>query len=135
MPKTGYQSDASIFHSEACMRPQLLPLPLPRFDKWRGRMPDCLQRSDRPFAADGVAGAVNRASARGWRTPLENGLLGLAEGAVASELVSAVVSLILREYAGNVAALDRKSTRLNSSHPSISYAVFCLKKKKKQRKK
>src|SRR5690348_17559179 len=29
---------------------------------------------------------------------------------------------------------DRKSTRLNSSHPSISYAVFCLKKKKKENK-
>src|SRR6266581_8163751 len=29
---------------------------------------------------------------------------------------------------------DRKSTRLNSSHPSISYAVFCLKKKKKHTK-
>src|SRR5699024_11353399 len=28
---------------------------------------------------------------------------------------------------------DRKSTRLNSSHVSISYAVFCLKKKKKKR--
>src|SRR6266540_4816627 len=28
-------------------------------------------------------------------------------------------------------ALDRKSTRLNSSHITISYAVFCLKKKKK----
>src|SRR5690349_23645357 len=28
-------------------------------------------------------------------------------------------------------ALDRKSTRLNSSHVEISYAVFCLKKKKK----
>src|SRR5207245_10051926 len=28
--------------------------------------------------------------------------------------------------------LDRKSTRLNSSHGSISYAVFCLKKKKSQ---
>src|SRR5438128_3190018 len=28
---------------------------------------------------------------------------------------------------------DRKSTRLNSSHGSISYAVFCLKKKKTQR--
>src|SRR5258707_9136655 len=28
--------------------------------------------------------------------------------------------------------LDRKSTRLNSSHANISYAVFCLKKKKKQ---
>src|SRR5690606_40948221 len=30
---------------------------------------------------------------------------------------------------GLVAALDRKSTRLNSSHVKISYAVFCLKKK------
>src|SRR5690242_21191077 len=30
------------------------------------------------------------------------------------------------------ADLDRKSTRLNSSHMSISYAVFCLKKKKKK---
>src|SRR5690349_23222863 len=29
-------------------------------------------------------------------------------------------------------ALDRKSTRLNSSHVEISYAVFCLKKKKKR---
>src|SRR5690606_41344582 len=29
---------------------------------------------------------------------------------------------------------DRKSTRLNSSHVKISYAVFCLKKKKKQKK-
>src|SRR5690242_21479868 len=29
---------------------------------------------------------------------------------------------------------DRKSTRLNSSHMSISYAVFCLKKKKKNQK-
>src|SRR2546421_8106980 len=28
---------------------------------------------------------------------------------------------------------DRKSTRLNSSHDQISYAVFCLKKKKKER--
>src|SRR3989337_2960567 len=28
---------------------------------------------------------------------------------------------------------DRKSTRLNSSHGSISYAVFCLKKKKKKK--
>src|SRR2546427_4860995 len=30
------------------------------------------------------------------------------------------------------ASLDRKSTRLNSSHSQISYAVFCLKKKKKE---
>src|SRR6266540_5506259 len=32
-------------------------------------------------------------------------------------------------------APDRKSTRLNSSHITISYAVFCLKKKKKKKKK
>src|SRR5690349_22886781 len=31
-------------------------------------------------------------------------------------------------------AIDRKSTRLNSSHVEISYAVFCLKKKKKKKK-
>src|SRR5690349_22538886 len=33
--------------------------------------------------------------------------------------------------AGPTAPVDRKSTRLNSSHVEISYAVFCLKKKKK----
>src|SRR5438876_9196816 len=34
---------------------------------------------------------------------------------------------------GGSTDVDRKSTRLNSSHPSISYAVFCLKKKKKRK--
>src|SRR3712207_9196393 len=33
-------------------------------------------------------------------------------------------------HAVEVVGLDRKSTRLNSSHANISYAVFCLKKKK-----
>src|SRR5438876_1520583 len=38
----------------------------------------------------------------------------------------------VRNQRGQFGAIgeDRKSTRLNSSHPSISYAVFCLKKKK-----
>src|SRR3712207_7804488 len=35
--------------------------------------------------------------------------------------------------ATRAAVVDRKSTRLNSSHANISYAVFCLKKKKKKR--
>src|SRR2546429_9354508 len=35
-----------------------------------------------------------------------------------------------RRRAGEPASRDRKSTRLNSSHGYISYAVFCLKKKK-----
>src|SRR5690349_23726060 len=37
-----------------------------------------------------------------------------------------------RPAAAEHAGLDRKSTRLNSSHVEISYAVFCLKKKKKK---
>src|SRR5438876_9153700 len=39
-------------------------------------------------------------------------------------------SQTVRAATGRKSNPDRKSTRLNSSHPSISYAVFCLKKKK-----
>src|SRR5258708_36943815 len=44
------------------------------------------------------------------------------------------VPLILMHMRGEPATMqkDRKSTRLNSSHQIISYAVFCLKKKKNQ---
>src|SRR5690348_18189476 len=43
---------------------------------------------------------------------------------------SGVVSPVLGgSSGGGVGGEDRKSTRLNSSHPSISYAVFCLNKK------
>src|SRR5690606_41443751 len=38
--------------------------------------------------------------------------------------------VLARVVAGGLDDLDRKSTRLNSSHVKISYAVFCLKKKK-----
>src|SRR5437870_10592715 len=38
----------------------------------------------------------------------------------------------IRQDLKKATELDRKSTRLNSSHVAISYAVFCLKKKKKQ---
>src|SRR5207245_8000421 len=40
------------------------------------------------------------------------------------------VTLLLSYGSGFRSNRDRKSTRLNSSHGSISYAVFCLKKKK-----
>src|SRR5206468_13028309 len=40
----------------------------------------------------------------------------------------------LVKQAVSAAGEDRKSTRLNSSHDQISYAVFCLKKKKKKKK-
>src|SRR5689334_24554324 len=40
-----------------------------------------------------------------------------------------LAEIALRRLLNRVSQLDRKSTRLNSSHSSISYAVFCLKKK------
>src|SRR2546426_9339473 len=48
--------------------------------------------------------------------------------ALGSDTASRVVSPALTV---TLATIDRKSTRLNSSHLVISYAVFCLKKKKK----
>src|SRR5438128_6222566 len=56
----------------------------------------------------------------------------------ARDLLRDVVGLVLHTFAVVGEAWgeqDRKSTRLNSSHGSISYAVFCLKKKKKKKKK
>src|SRR5207253_10276789 len=66
--------------------------------------------------------------------------LEMLAGAVAARTGRASGELEVRAFAGAVtgaliAAIfawveDRKSTRLNSSHVAISYAVFCLKKKK-----
>src|SRR5688500_7431344 len=42
-------------------------------------------------------------------------------------------AVAVKVLAADVVGEDRKSTRLNSSHLVISYAVFCLKKKKKER--
>src|SRR5438094_1017894 len=58
---------------------------------------------------------------------------------ISLELVSRVRTRILAVEKSGLTTeekvLDRKSTRLNSSHRTISYAVFCLKKKKTTRKK
>src|SRR5437763_3396617 len=54
------------------------------------------------------------------------------------ELSSHLLGRRLRGVAGHEGdprRVDRKSTRLNSSHRCISYAVFCLKKKKKKKRK
>src|SRR5438552_11985049 len=45
------------------------------------------------------------------------------------DLVDAIVADAVRQFCEGGAETDRKSTRLNSSHQIISYAVFCLKKK------
>src|SRR5258708_10593921 len=51
-------------------------------------------------------------------------LEGIRDGRSVAELMSLGAKVLGRK--------DRKSTRLNSSHQIISYAVFCLKKKKKK---
>src|SRR5690349_23581558 len=45
--------------------------------------------------------------------------------------IAATIAAGPLNYAGVNPKIDRKSTRLNSSHVEISYAVFCLKKKKR----
>src|SRR3712207_6965426 len=47
--------------------------------------------------------------------------------------ITASTPLLSILFARATDATDRKSTRLNSSHANISYAVFCLKKKNEQR--
>src|SRR5258708_16133627 len=52
------------------------------------------------------------------------------DAAVVEQLERLQAARVQRDPLGPFAAIDRKSTRLNSSHQIISYAVFCLKKKK-----
>src|SRR5262245_13410703 len=69
--------------------------------------------------------------AAGIRTFALSGLLGGVIAALAQALGGAATAsggIVL-----GVGLIDRKSTRLNSSHLGISYAVFCLKKKKEER--
>src|SRR5438034_6136998 len=73
-----------------------------------------------PDALEGILERADRAS-RDWRRR------PVAERA---ERLWAAARL-LRERKDAYARTDRKSTRLNSSHTVISYAVFCLKKKNK----
>src|SRR5262245_65064977 len=74
-----------------------------------------------PTTPTGLAGAVERYAERGLRIAIEAG-----------NQTAWIVDL-LRELGAKVHVVhpDRKSTRLNSSHLGISYAVFCLKKKNK----
>src|SRR2546426_12319472 len=56
--------------------------------------------------------------------------IGIGEGADSSGSVQGYGFVGENSNHGRSASVDRKSTRLNSSHLVISYAVFCLKKKK-----
>src|SRR3989442_7527675 len=70
-------------------------------------------------------------------SPIEAGLL-ITAWPLATVLTAPIAGRLIGRYADGLLggigmamfALDRKSTRLNSSHVRISYAVFCLEKKK-----
>src|SRR3712207_7999691 len=71
---------------------------------------------------------------RSLRDHLELAVLARRFGFVGAVDLNAVATAVLRFVAARVgeaqhAIEDRESTRLNSSHANISYAVFCLKKK------
>src|SRR5438034_7628854 len=83
-------------------------------------------------------------TARGHSTSLRQNTKAVCIGVAGRKILGFVT--IRRKPASTISATakgsgastravrDRKSTRLNSSHTVISYAVFCLKKKKKKRK-
>src|SRR5690349_23607943 len=75
------------------------------------------ERSERTDGADDLAAQLNTTAA-------------VRVQAQAIEFPAAVLRVLGHDPPGGVT--DRKSTRLNSSHVEISYAVFCLKKKKIQ---
>src|SRR3712207_8494382 len=71
---------------------------------------------------EAAGGTVRQAYLRMGRPDGE--IIGLAE-----EIGAGLIVMGSRGH-GGLRRADRKSTRLNSSHANISYAVFCLKKKK-----
>src|SRR3712207_7380727 len=73
-----------------------------------------------------ISGEAAKTRATRTATSPESGARRNGGQALSSTLALAVLS------ARSVSGEDRKSTRLNSSHANISYAVFCLKKKKKK---
>src|SRR3712207_8391530 len=70
-----------------------------------------------------------------FRSPLSAGLDIVRSALCKHELAVIQTTYVDRDTSmvllTTTLAQDRKSTRLNSSHANISYAVFCLKKKKK----
>src|SRR5687768_17619778 len=60
------------------------------------------------------------------------GASGVGVSVAGMMVPAAIITVALSAVLSGISGQDRKSTRLNSSHGYISYAVFCLKKKKRK---
>src|SRR3712207_8668962 len=78
-----------------------------------------------PFQAGNRADDIGPTSFKGPAEVIGDEVLVLHQ----EDAAAGQVRLVRFHVAGCVHRRDRKSTRLNSSHANISYAVFCLKKK------
>src|SRR2546430_6416674 len=90
----------------------------------------------KPIILPGATGAValdyfahDRATGKVWVPASNTGSVDVIDGN--TDAVSQITGFPTGEIERRGRKIDRKSTRLNSSHSQISYAVFCLKKKKK----
>src|SRR5438270_2415955 len=69
-----------------------------------------------------------------YTTLFRSSRIGIGTYAPHDPTTADIADLVGSVDLAKVSDVDRKSTRLNSSHSQISYAVFCLKKKKKKKK-
>src|SRR2546427_8382728 len=86
-----------------------------------------------PSNVEPAGGPPLHAAIHSAYTPCERGYFGCCAGARGGSPLATPCFAATRSFGSSPyvpAVRDRKSTRLNSSHSQISYAVFCLKKKK-----
>src|SRR5688572_22098327 len=117
-----------------------------KLDKTDRRILDVLQRDGRISVTD-LAERVGLSPTPCARRIRQLESAGLIQGYAAiidpkraGQTIQAIVQIKLEQHSDEIVERfrrtlidrDRKSTRLNSSHSQISYAVFCLKKKKKK---
>src|SRR5207249_11494523 len=125
-------------HPERRPAVRLGPVPARATARWRGRIRVVIRRSvGRPAAASRRGATQHHPDplivvVGYWRLAGITSGLACAAGALQAQLIvrAALGARHTSTLVHDSIITDRKSTRLNSSHVSISYAVFCLKKKK-----
>src|SRR5690606_33375611 len=95
--------------------------------QWRDMIDQIMRLERRPATL--LEAQIARAESRSAAWSLFRGRLSVLQQAASRLASGAAFDGFNARLAGYAEGADRKSTRLNSSHVKISYAVFCLKKK------